>query len=167
MDRLLNPDTGLIIWTIVTFLALVFVMKKIAWGPILEAIEEREKKMKAELEGAQSARSEAEKIRAELEKKVADLHTMQREMLAQATKDGEALRAKLKADAEADAHNIRQKTMAELSEEKDRLTRELRKEVAGLSVMAAERLMRKSVDDGVQKSVLEGFFKDLEGKRAN
>ncbi len=167
MDRLLNPDTGLIIWTIITFLALVLVMKKIAWGPIIEAIEEREKKMKAELEGAQAARSEAEKIRVDLEKKVADLHAMQREMLAQATKDGEALRAKLKADAETDARNIREKTMAELSEEKDRLTRELRKEVAGLSVLAAERLMRKSVDDGVQKSVLEGFFKDLEGKRAN
>src|SRR5579872_2870978 len=111
MDKLLNPDTGLIIWTIITFLGLVFVMKKIAWGPIIEAIEEREAKMKAELEGAQTARSEAEKIRVQLEQQVAGLQTMQREMLAQATKDGEALRAKLKADAESDAHRIREKTM--------------------------------------------------------
>ncbi len=167
MDKLLAPEVGLIFWTVVTFLCLVWVMKKIAWGPIIEAIEEREGKMRSELEGAQTARGEAEKIRAQLEQQVAGLQTMQREMLAQATKEGEALRAKLKADAEADAQRVREKTMAELSEEKDKLTRELRKEVAGLSVMAAERLMRKTVDDGVQKSVLEGFFHDLESRKAN
>ena len=55
--------------------------------------------------------------------------------------------------------------MAELSEEKERLVRDLRKEVASLSILAAEKLMRKSVDDGVQKTVLEGFFKDLEGQK--
>ena len=57
--------------------------------------------------------------------------------------------------------------MHDLAEEKERLVRELRKEVAGLSVLAAERLMRKSVDENVQKTVLEGFFKDLEGQKKN
>ena len=47
------------------------------------------------------------------------------------------------------------------------LVRDLRKEVAGLSVMAAEKLMRKTVDEGVQKNVLDSFFKELETKRSN
>ena len=165
MDKLLQPDTGLVIWTIVTFMALVFILKKVAWGPLLASIEEREARMKDERRRAEEARAAAEKIRAELEAEMAAVSAKSRELLAQATKDGEALRAALKSAAEADAQKIKDKTMAELSEEKERLVRDLSKEVASLSILAAEKLMRKSVDDGVQKTVLEGFFKDLEGQK--
>jgi F-type H+-transporting ATPase subunit b len=167
MDQLLNPDTGLLIWTIVTFLCLVFILKKVAWRPLLQAIEEREHRMRSDLEGAQAARAAAEKIKADLDSQIAGLQAKGREMLSQAQKESEALRAQLKAAAEADSQKIRDKTMHELGEEKERLVRDLRKEVAGLSVLAAERLMRKSVDDDVQKTVLEGFFKDLEGQKRN
>ena len=168
MDKLLQPDTGLMIWTIVTFLCLVFILKKVAWGPLLHAIEEREKRMKGDLEGAEKARSDSEKIKQQLDAEMAGLQAKSREILAQAQKDAEALRAQLKAAAEADALAIKQKTQAELSDEKDRLVRELRQDVAELSVKAAEKLMHKSIDDGVQKSVLEGFFKELETtKRRN
>lgn len=165
MDKLLNPDTGLLIWTIVTFLCLVFILKKMAWGPLLHAIEERESKMRGDLEGAQKARNEAEKIKNDLEAQMSGLQAKSRELLAQAQKESDALRAQLKAAAEADSAKIREKTMQELSEEKERLVRDLRKEVAGLSLMAAEKLMRKSVDEGVQKTVLEGFFKDLDTQK--
>jgi F-type H+-transporting ATPase subunit b len=165
MDKLLNPDTGLLIWTIVTFLALVAILKFAAWGPLLHAIEEREARLKADREGAEAARKAAEKIQKELEAQMADVSAKSRELLSQAQKDSDMLRSKLKAEAEADSAKIREKTMTELAEEKDRLVRDLRKEVAGLSLIAAERLMRKSVDDGVQKTVLEGFYKDLDAKK--
>lgn len=167
MGKLVEPDMGLIIWTIVTFLALVFILAKAAWGPLISAIEEREHKMKSDLEGAKAARDEAEKIKQTLEAEIAGLQAKSRELLAQAGKDGEALRAKLQASAEADAKKIKDKTMIELEDEKQRLVRDLRKEVASLSVMAAEKLMHKTVDDGVQKSVLDSFFKELETKRTN
>ena len=167
MDKLLNPDTGLIVWTIVTFLCLVFIMKKLAWGPLLHAIDEREARLKAEREGAENARKEAERIKNELDAQMNTLNAKSRDMLAQAQKEAEALRASLKAAAEADSAKIREKTMQELADEKERLVRDLRKEVAGLSVLAAERLMRKSVDDNVQKTVLEGFYKELESKKVS
>lgn len=164
MDKLLQPDTGLVIWTVVTFLALVFILKKVAWGPLLASIEDREARMKDERRRAEEARAAAEKIREGLEAEMAAVSAKSRELLAQAIKDGEALRAQLKSAAEADAQKIKDKTMAELADEKERLVRELRNEVASLSVLAAEKLMRKSVDEGVQKTVLEGFFKDLESQ---
>lgn len=165
MDKLLQPDTGLVIWTIITFLLLVFILKKFAWGPLLHAIEEREARMKADLEGARAARAEAERIRAQIEAEMSGLQSKSRELLLKAQQDAEALGARLKAGAEEDAGRIRQKTMSDLEAEKQRLVRELRQEVASLSILAAERLLRKSVDDGVQKTVLEGFFKDLEAKK--
>ena len=165
MDKLLNPDTGLMIWVIITFLCLVAILKLFAWGPLLGAIEAREGRIKADREGAEKARSEAERIQRELEAQIAGVQAKAKEMLAAATKDGEALRARLKAEAEADAQGIKDKTMADLANEKNRLVGELRKETADIAVRAAEKLMHKTVDAGVQKTVLDGFFKDLESAK--
>ena len=164
MDTLLNPDTGLIIWTIITFLLLVAILKKFAWGPLLKAIDDREARLKADLDGAKESRKQAEALKLEIDEQMKGLDVKSREILDQAAKEGDALRAKLKSDAENDAQKIRDKTKAELAEERDRLVRELRKDVAALSVMAAEKLVRKSVDADVQKSVLDAFFKDLDKK---
>ena len=165
MDKLLNPDTGLMIWTIITFFCLVAILKMFAWGPMLKAIDDREARLKADRDGAEKARSEAERIQKELEAQMAGVQAKSKELLAAAAKDGEALRARLKAEAEADAQAIKQKTTAELAAEKDRLVGDLRKEVAQISVLAAEKLMHKSIDAGVQKSVLDGFFKDLDASK--
>lgn len=166
MDKLIVPDTGLMFWTIATFFCLMLVLKKAAWGPLLKAIDDREARLKADREGAEKARMEAERIQKELEAQMAGVQVKSKELLAAAAKDGESLRARLKAEAEADASAIKQKTAAELAAEKDRLVVDLRKEVALMSVMAAEKLMRKSVDDDVQKTVLEAFFKDLDDAHA-
>ncbi|MDE2491064.1 MAG: F0F1 ATP synthase subunit B [Elusimicrobia bacterium] len=166
MDKLLTPDPGLMIWTIVTFLCLLAILKKAAWGPLLGAIDARDYRLKEERLAAEKARSEAERIQRELEEKLAGVHAQSREMLAAAAKDGEALRAKLKAQAEADAEAIKQKTSAELAAEKNRLVAELRGHVADLSLLAAEKLIGKSMDEGVQKVVLDGFFKDLASSKA-
>jgi len=166
MGELLTPDAGLIVWTIVTFLCLVAILKFAAWGPLLHAVEEREGRIKSDREGAEKARAEAERIQKELEAHMAGIQAKSKDLLAAAAKDGEALRARLKAEAEADAQAIKDKTTADLAAEKNRLVADLRKEVASLSVLAAEKLMRKTIDDGVQKTVLEGFFKDLDASKA-
>lgn len=165
MDKLLSPDSGLIVWTVLTFLSLVFVLGKLAWGPLIEAIEEREAKIKADRAAAESARAASEKIKAELEAEIAALESRGREMLSRAMREGEALRSSLESQAEASARKLKEKTLAELAEEKARLVGELRAEVAELSVLAAEKLLRRSVNDEDQKAALDSFFKDLDGRQ--
>ncbi|HVE13244.1 MAG TPA: F0F1 ATP synthase subunit B [Elusimicrobiota bacterium] len=164
MDTLLNPESGLIIWTIISFLVLVGILKAFAWGPLLHAIEAREEGMRREREAAEKARQEAERIQKELADQFAAIDAKGKELLSQAGKEGEALRAKIRAVAEEEAQAISEKTRAQLEEEKRRLIAELRKEVAGLSVLAAERLIHKSIDAGVKKSVMDEFLKDLSAK---
>ncbi|HVC09706.1 MAG TPA: F0F1 ATP synthase subunit B [Elusimicrobiota bacterium] len=166
MNKLLTPNPGIIIWTIVTFLALVALMKKFAWGPLLAIIDEREKHLKSEREAAEGARAEAERIKKELESQMAGLQAAGRELIDKARGHAEGLSAQIKAAAEEDARKIKEKTAAELAAEKERLVAGLRKDVAGLSVLAAEKLLRRSVDEGVQKTVLDSFFKDLESREA-
>jgi len=164
LDKLLDPHAGLMIWTVISFLVLVLLMKKFAWNAILGAVEARESRLREEREAAEKARREAERIQGEVESRLANASEEAKSLLAQAGKDGEAMRGKLKADAEGEAKVLVEKTRAQLEEERRRLVGELRSEVASLSLMAAERIMRKSVDKSVSKDALDQFFGELEKK---
>ena len=165
LDKLLNPDQGLIIWTIASFLILVALLRLVAWNPLLHAIEEREAKMREERERAEKARAEAERIQKELEARLAHAADEAKGIVAKAGQEGEALRSRIKADAADEAKALLEKTRAQLDEDKRRIVSDLRKEVSQLSLMAAERLLKKSVDQGTQKAVLDQFFSELGEKK--
>ncbi|HBL18062.1 MAG: ATP synthase F0 subunit B [Elusimicrobia bacterium GWA2_69_24] len=162
MERLLNPDTGLIIWTILSFLILVGLLRMFAWEPLLGAVEARETCLREEREAAERARAEAEKLRREVEARLAAAGEEAKGIFARASQEGEAQRARLKAQAEAEAKTILEKTRLELEEERRRLVAQLRGDLAGLSVLAAERILRRSVDPQARKEALEEFLKDLD-----
>jgi len=65
MNPLVQPDPGLFIWTILTFLGLLFALKKLAWGPLLEALETRQNAIRKSLDDAQQAKNELERLNAE------------------------------------------------------------------------------------------------------
>ena len=164
MDKLLAPDPGLMFWTLVTFGILVLLLKRFAWGPLLSAISERERRLKADADSARAARDEAQRIKDELSVQFAAIESRRQEVLARAARDGEEVLGRFKTEAEKQSRDLRDKTLAELGREKERLVRELRREVADLSVQAAEKLLRRSVDPAVEKQVLDEFLKDLERK---
>src|ERR1051325_5559738 len=103
MDALLQPNTGLVIWTVVTFLCLVLVLTKAAWKPILDGLNNRESKIKSDLERAEEARREAETLRQNFEGQLAVAQKNIQNMMAQAKADGEKTRAQLLADAREEA----------------------------------------------------------------
>ncbi|MFH1723811.1 MAG: F0F1 ATP synthase subunit B [Elusimicrobiota bacterium] len=165
MDTLIQPDVGLMFWTIVSFLALVGLLRWKAWGPLLGAIEAREARLREERERAEKARQDSERIRQDFEGRLAGAAEEAKGLLSKAGADGEALRARIREGAEEEAKGILAKTRAQLDEERRRAIGDLRREVATLSVLAAERLVRKSVDSGVQKSELDRFFGELEREK--
>jgi len=166
MDALLSPDPGLYIWTIVSFLVLVGLLKAFAWGPLLRAVEEREHAMRRERELAEAARQEAEDIRRRLSEKLDGAAAQAEEILSQAGREGSALRERLKKEAEEDSRRLLEKSREQLSEEKARLVLELRREVAALSVQAAERLLKKSVDARVKEETLAQFLREMDSRGA-
>ncbi|MBI4677194.1 MAG: F0F1 ATP synthase subunit B [Elusimicrobia bacterium] len=165
MDKLFAVEPGLMAWTVVTFLLLVAILAKYAWRPLIEALDARDARVKADADSAQEARNAAEKIKAEMEKQLSGIDAKGKEMVAEAVREGEAVAARIRAEAQAQAQAAKERALADLEGEKRRLIRELRSEVASLSVMAAERLLRRSVDPGVEKTVMESFLKDMEKKQ--
>ncbi len=167
METLLKPDLGLMIWTIVTFLIMVAILKKIAWGPLLKALDERESKIKADVESAEKSRIEMERVKAEYEVQMQGIETRARALLQEAEQKGTQVREGILKDAEAQAKKLQERTRLELESEKERLVRELRSQVGEMSVEIAEKLMHKTVDKKVQDDTLRDFLSSLDKSSGN
>jgi len=151
-------------WTILNFALLVFILGKFAWKPILKALDEREHRMKAERQAAEEARTSAEQIRDELEAQLKHIAGKELAALQHAAKISESERDLILEAAREHAQKIIAKAKEELEAEKKKLVRELRSEVANLSLIAAERLINKEINRETHKGVVEQLFRDIESK---
>ncbi|MBI2118387.1 MAG: F0F1 ATP synthase subunit B [Elusimicrobia bacterium] len=161
MENLLKPDIGLMFWTVVTFLAMVFILKKAAWAPILKLIDEREAKLKNELESAEKNKEDLEKIKKEYETQLSEIKTKAQSLLEEAEKKGLQIQETILKTADAKARQILEKGKEQLNLEKDKLLADLKKEVGSISLLMAEKLLQQSVDKKVQEKFLQDFLADL------
>ena len=162
MENLLNPDKGLIIWTIVTFAFLVMLLGKVAWKPLIQALKDREEGIRKAIDDAASARTSAEQIKAQYERELASAQEKAVGFITQAKAEAQKLREQMMKDAEAEAQRLTEQTRRQLEEEKSKLSRELRQDVASLSVRVAEKLLRHSMNAKEQDNLVAGFMKDLD-----
>ena len=161
MENLLKPDVGLMFWTVVTFLAMVFILKKLAWIPILKLIDEREAKLKNEIEAAEKNKEDLEKLKKEYEVQLAEIQSRTQVLLGEAEKKGLQIQETILKTADAKARQILEKGKEQLNLEKDKLLADLKKEVGSISLLMAEKLLQQSVDKKVQEKFLQYFLADL------
>jgi F-type H+-transporting ATPase subunit b len=157
---------GLSIWTALTFLLLLVVLSKFAWGPIVKMLDERERTIRDAIEQAKKERAEAERMLAEQK---ASLAAAQREAaaLAQSSKqEVEALRADLTARARKEADDLVAAARKQIQEEKAKALGELRGQVADLAIDAARRLIQSSLDEKAQRALVEEYISQLPTDRA-
>lgn len=161
MENLLKPDVGLMFWTVVTFLAMVFTLKKVAWGPILKLIDERETKLKNELETVGKNKEELEKLKKEYEDQLLEIKTKAQILLEEAEKKGLQIQETILKTAQDKARQIFEKGKDQLEFEKEKLLADLKKEVGSISLLMAEKLLKQSVDKKVQEKFLQDFLADM------
>ncbi len=162
MENLLNPDTGLIIWTIVSFTLLMLLLGKVAWKPLIASLKEREDGIRKAIDDAAQSKQSAEQLKIQLEKELAVAQDKASAMIAQAQAEGQKLRDQMLRDTEAETRKLMEQTKNQLEEEKKKITRDLKQEVAGLSVKVAEKLLRHTMNAKEQEGLVSGFMKDLE-----
>ncbi len=157
---------GLTIWTAITFLLLVVLLSKFAWGPIVKMLDERERTIREAIEQAKKERAEAERMLAE---QTASLQAAQREAaaLAQRSKqDVEALRADLTAKARKEADDLVASARTQIQAEKAKALAELKGQVVDLAIEAARRLIESSLDEKAQRALVEEYIAKLPADRA-
>jgi F-type H+-transporting ATPase subunit b len=162
MENLLNPDKGLIIWTIVSFAVLVLLLSKVAWKPLLQALNDREAGIRKAIDDAASAKASAEQTKVQYEQELAKAQDKAANMVQQAQAEAQKLREQMLKDTETESRRLIEQTKRQLEEEKAKLSRELKQEVAGLSIKVAEKLLRHAVNAKEQEGLVAGFMKDLD-----
>src|SRR4051812_42598084 len=106
MNPLVQPDPGLFIWTIVTFLGLLWALKKLAWGPLLTALDARQNAIRKSLDDAQAAKGELERLNAESAKIIQQARVDAESIISQSRIDGDRLREEIRAKARTEADHI-------------------------------------------------------------
>ena len=160
----LNP--GLTLWTAITFLVLIAVLGKFAWGPIIKMLDERERTIREAIDQAKKERAEAERM---LVEQKASLAAAQREaaLLAQRSKqEVEAMRLELTARARKEADDLVAQARQQIQEEKAKALLELKGQVADLAIEAARRLIQSSLDEKAQRALVEEYIAQLPAERA-
>ena len=164
MDNpLVQLDPGLFIWTILTFLALLFLLAKFAWKPLLAALEDRENKIKNSLEDAEKAKAELERINVKSEEIIAKARSEAQSIHVEAKAATERIKADLKAKAEEDSKKIREEAEKQIRVEKDKAINEIRQEVVDLSLAVAEKVIKKNLSKEDNQGLIEDSLKNLEG----
>jgi F-type H+-transporting ATPase subunit b len=161
-SALITPHIGLIFWTLVTFLLLLFLLSKFAWGPILGAMNAREEAIKGDLENARREREEALRL---LEEHRA-LITLARKERADAVEAGRRDAERLKAEILDEARKQREQLMKQAETQIAAGLRQaragLKGEAADLAIRAAGKLMGKNLDDATQRRLVEDYLAELE-----
>ncbi|MBI2071290.1 MAG: F0F1 ATP synthase subunit B [Elusimicrobia bacterium] len=162
MEHLLSPDTGLIIWTLITFGALLVLLGKFAWKPIVGALEAREEKIRKEIEAAEEMRRAADQLKAQYEQQITAIETKASAILAEAKKKGDETQNALVRQAQQEAKDILGKAKEQMERDRERLLVELKGHVGSLTLMATERMLRRNVDKDIHAKLVDELLKEIE-----
>ncbi|BDG09696.1 F0F1 ATP synthase subunit B [Anaeromyxobacter paludicola] len=163
---LMDLKPGLVLWTAITFLILVAVLSKFAWGPIVKMLDERERTIREALEQSKKERAEAERMMAEQKETLAAARKEAAELAKKSAADIEVLRADLTARARKEADELVAQARKQINEEKAKAMGELKAQVADLAIDAASRLIQGSLDDKAQRKLVEDYLAQLPSNRA-
>lgn len=162
MEGILTINPGLVFWTIVSFVLLLVILRKFAWGPILKALEDREHTIARALSSAEEANKKAEAVLAEQKALLARAESDAETVRETARRDAEARAAQMHAEALAKAEALLDRARREIALEESRAVAAVRKEAASLAIEAATRLLKRSVDTTDNRRLVDEFIREVE-----
>ena len=161
-NPLIEVRLGLMVWTIVCFAITFWVLKRFAFGRIQEAIDERRERIRESLDQADKARSEARKLLEEHRALIGQAKSQAEDILAEARKVSDAQRERLRGEIEEDRQRRLEETQRQIDQATTQALGEIRREVASLSLLAAEKITRKTLTDADQKRLVDEALSEID-----
>jgi F-type H+-transporting ATPase subunit b len=162
---IMSVDTTLLVGTLVLFALFAWVLARFAWGPLLKIVDEREKTIRDHVEGAERAAGEAKDLLAKHQEMLREAGRERDQMLKDALKDAEKLRAELADKARSEAERVVGRARDQIQREKEQAIVDLRTQVADIAVEAASRIVQSSLTKEAQKKLVDDYIKELPGVR--
>lgn len=160
--ELVKPAFGLIFWMSLTFLIVLFLLKKFAWKPILGMIKERETSIESALNAAQKAKEEMASLQQSNERLIAEARVERDTLLKEAREMKDTIIAEAKTKATAEANRLVSAARETINNEKMAAITELKNQVAAMSIEIAEKIIRSELaNDEKQKTLVTTLLKDV------
>ena len=160
--ELVTPAIGLVFWMLVTFLSILFLLKKFAWKPILKMIKEREDSIENALQSAEKAKLEMKALQAGKERILAEAIAERENLLKDARDTKDAIIAEAKTKAKEQADRLVAQAMEIINNEKLAAITELKNQVATLSIDIAEKILKEHLSsDDKQNTLVNNLMKEV------
>ena len=161
-NPLIDPNPGLMIWTIVCFFIAFVVLRKYAFGPIQKVIDERRKRILDAIDEADKSREEARKLLEEHRALLGQARSDAEEILAEGRKEAEAQRGRLREEIEADRQRRLEEISRQIEAETRRALEQIRAEVADLTLLATAKVTGKALDEQDHRRLIEEAISELD-----
>jgi F-type H+-transporting ATPase subunit b len=154
-EGLLRVEPGLFLWTVITFLVLVLILWKAAWKPIVDALDARAEKVRGDIESADKARQEAEKLLAQHKSLMDNAKSEAASIVENSKAEAEKMRNEIIEKANADAKDLSERTKKEIILAKDKALSDIKAEIVILSTEIAAKIINKNLNPNDQKALVE------------
>ena len=161
-NALISVTPGLMIWTVVCFLITLFVLKRYAFGPIQNMIDQRRERIRQSIEEAEHARAEARRLLEEHRSLIGQARGEAEQILAEARRVADAQRQRVKEETDADRQRRLEETRRQIEAETQRALGAIRAEVADLTLLATAKVTGKVLDDEDHRRLVEEAVADLD-----
>ena len=154
----------LAVWSLVTFVVYILVLKKAAWGPLIQGLDTREGRMKQQLADAEAARVKAEAMLAEHAKKLDKVQDEVKEILAEARRDAEHTKQEIVAAANKEAEATRKRAIHDIEQARDVAMKELFDFVSGKVIVATEQVLGRALSNDDQTRLVQEALTQIGSK---
>ncbi len=163
MDNpLVQPDPGLFLWTILTFLVLLVLLAKFAWKPLLALLDRREEMIRQSLDDAEKAKQELQRLQQESKEILSKARVEAQSILARSRSEAEKLKGEIRQEAKVQADSILRDAEKQIQVETDKAIAVLKNEVVDLSLLVASKLIKKNLSKEDNQSLIEESLKQVE-----
>jgi F-type H+-transporting ATPase subunit b len=159
---LVQPDLGLMLWTLLVFAISGYLLRKYAFPRIAEALDRRQRLIEESLDHAEQTRTEADKLLAEYRERLTKARGQADQIVARARKAAETVESETLADAKKRRDELLAQTKRDIEAETRRAIQEIRNEVADLTILATEKVTRKTLTDDDQRRIVEEALSELD-----
>lgn len=168
MDNpLVQPDPGLFLWTILTFLVLLVLLAKFAWKPLLALLDRREEMIRQSLDDADKAKQELQRLQQESKEILSKARVEAQSILAKSRSQAEKLKGELRQEAKVQADSILRDAEKQIQVETEKAIAVIKNEVVDLSLLVASKLIKKNLSKEDNQSLIEESLKQVESSSPN
>jgi len=163
-NPLVQPDPGLYIWTIVTFLVLLALLARFAWRPLLDALEQRQQVIRKSLDDARQARQELEQVKTEAARLLSEARVEAGEIVSRTRSEAARFAEEMKVKARTDADALVKRAEREIEMQTARAMENIRRETVELSVAIASKILRRDISKEDNERLLNDTLKEMQSR---